>query len=109
MHLCVNNEMILTISASLPISDMINQDVINSPVMNNDNVQSGGRIVDPVEQLRQLLLQAVPVANAVVPPALAYQALPPVVAQVHQAPAPPPNVPQLNLGAAANNTNAVQP
>jgi hypothetical protein len=68
---------------------------------------NGGRIVDPLEQLR-LLLQAVPVANAAVPPALVYQA-PPAVAQVHQAPAPPPNVPQLNLGAAANNANAAPP
>jgi hypothetical protein len=68
---------------------------------------NGGRIVDPVEQL-PLLLQAVPVANAVVPPALVYQA-PPAVAQVHQAPAPPPNVSQLNLGAAANNANAAPP
>jgi hypothetical protein len=34
---------------------------------------NGGRIVDPVEQL-QLLLQAVPVANAPVPPAIVYQA-----------------------------------
>jgi hypothetical protein len=63
--------------------------------------------VDPVEQL-WLLLQAVPVANAVVPPALVYQA-PPAVAQVHQVPAPPPNVPQLNLSAAANNANAAPP
>jgi hypothetical protein len=42
---------------------------------------NGGQIVDPVEQLRQLL-QAAPMANAVVPPALAYQA-PPAVVQVH--------------------------
>jgi hypothetical protein len=65
---------------------------------------NGGRIVDPVEQLR-LLLQAVPVANAPVPPAIVYQA-PPAMAQVHQAPLPAPKVQQLNLGAAANNANA---
>jgi hypothetical protein len=47
-------------------------------------------------------------ANAVVPPALAYQA-PPAVVQVHQVPAPLPNAAlQLNLGAAVN-ANAVQP
>jgi hypothetical protein len=68
---------------------------------------NGGRIVDPVEQLR-LLLQAVAVVNAAVPPALVYQA-PPAVAQVHHAPARPPYVPQLNLGAAVNNANAASP
>jgi hypothetical protein len=64
---------------------------------------NGGRIVDPVEQLR-LLLQAVPVANAPVQPAIVYQAPPAMAQLVHQAPLPAPNV--LNLGAAANNANA---
>jgi hypothetical protein len=54
-----------------------------------------------VEQLR-LLLQAVPVANAPVRPAIVYQA--PPLSQVHQAPPLAPNV--LNMGAAANNANA---
>jgi hypothetical protein len=43
-----------------------------------------GRIVDPVEQLCQLL-QAAPMANALAPPALAPPALaPPALAHVHQ-------------------------
>jgi hypothetical protein len=43
-----------------------------------------GRIVDPAEQLCQLL-QAAPMANALAPPALAPPALaPPALAQVHQ-------------------------
>jgi hypothetical protein len=55
-----------------------------------------GRIVDPVEQLRQLL-QVAPIANALGPPALAPPA-PPALAQVHQV--PPNAAPPLNLGAA---------
>jgi hypothetical protein len=54
-----------------------------------------GRIVDPVEQLPQLL-QAAPIANALAPPALAPPA-PPALAQVHQV--PPNAAPPLNLGA----------
>jgi hypothetical protein len=71
-----------------------------------DNCQhyNGGQFIDPVEQLR-LLLQAVPVANAPVQPALNYQAANPV-AQVHHPVLPPPAPLPLNLGAAANNTNA---
>jgi hypothetical protein len=61
---------------------------------------NGGQIVDPVEQLR-LLLQAVPVANEPVQPAIVYQA--PPLAQVHQA---SPLAPVLNLGAAVNNAKA---
>jgi hypothetical protein len=74
------------------------------PRYDQQQCYNGGRIVDPVEQL-QLLLQAVPVANAAVPPTIVYQA-PPAMAQVHQAPLPAPNVQQLNLGSAANNANA---
>jgi hypothetical protein len=64
---------------------------------------NGGHFVDPVEQLR-LLLQAVPIANAPIQPALAYQVAN-QLAQVHNQvppPAPPAAPPQLNLGAAAN-------
>jgi hypothetical protein len=63
-----------------------------------DNCQryNGGQFVDPVEQL-SLLLQAMPIANAPIQPALIYQAAN-KVAQVHAPPAAPP----LNLGAAAN-------
>ncbi len=71
------------------------------PRSDNGQRYNGGQIVDPVEQL-QLLLQAVPVANAPVQLAIVYQA--PPLAQVHQAPPLAPNV--LNLGAAANNANA---
>jgi hypothetical protein len=70
------------------------------PQQRYDNRQryNGGQFVDPVEQLC-LLLQAVPIANAPIQPALIYQAAN-QVAQVHQA--PPAAPPQLNLGAAAN-------
>jgi hypothetical protein len=71
------------------------------PRYDNRQRYNGGQFVDPVEQLR-LLLQAVPIANAPIQPALIYQVAN-QVAQVHnQAPpaAPPPH--QLNLGAAAN-------
>jgi hypothetical protein len=71
------------------------------PCYENRQRYNGGQFVDPVEQLR-LLLQAVPVANAPVQPAIIYQA--PPLAQVHQVPPGVPNV--LNLGAAANNANA---
>jgi hypothetical protein len=71
------------------------------PHYDNRQRYNGGQIVDPVEQLR-LLLQAVPVANAPVQPAIVYQA--PPLAQVHQVPPMAHNV--LNLGAAANNANA---
>ncbi len=60
---------------------------------------NGGHFVDPVEQLR-LLLQAVPIANAPIQPALAYQVAN-QLAQVHNQvppPAPPAAPPQLNLG-----------
>jgi hypothetical protein len=70
------------------------------PRYDNRQRYNGGQIVDPVEQLR-LLLQAVPVANALVQPAIIYQA--PPLAQVHQA---PPLAPVLSLGATANNANA---
>jgi hypothetical protein len=72
---------------------------------------NGGNFVDPVEQLR-LLLQAVPIANAPVQPALAYQ-MANQLAQVHQLPPPaaqPAAPPPLNLGAAANaNAAAANP
>jgi hypothetical protein len=71
------------------------------PQQRYDNRQcyNGGQFVDPVEQLR-LLLQAVPIVNAPIQPALIYQAAN-QVAQVHNQ-APPAAPPQLNLGAAAN-------
>jgi hypothetical protein len=71
------------------------------PRYDNRQRYNGGQFVDPVEQLR-LLLQAVPVANEPVQPAIVYQA--PPLAQVHQVPPGAPNV--LNMGAAANNANA---
>jgi hypothetical protein len=55
-----------------------------------------GQIVDPVEQLSQLL-QAAPIDKALAPPALAPPA-PPALAQVHQV--PPNAAPPLNLNAA---------
>jgi hypothetical protein len=66
------------------------------PCYDNYQRYTGGQFVDPVEQLR-LLLQAAPIANAPIKPALIYQAAN-QVAQVHVPPAAPP----LNLGAAAN-------
>jgi hypothetical protein len=71
------------------------------PRYDNRQRYNGGQFVDPVEQLC-LLLQAVPVANAPVQPAIVYPA--PPLAQVHQVPPGVPTV--LNLGAAANNANA---
>jgi hypothetical protein len=71
------------------------------PCYDNRQHYNGGLFVDPVEQLR-LLLQAVPVANVPVKPAIVYQA--PPLAQVHQVPPGAPNV--LNMGADANNANA---
>jgi hypothetical protein len=71
------------------------------PCYDNRQCYNGGQFVDPVEQLR-LLLQAVPVANAPVQPAIVYQA--PPLAQVHQVHPGVPNV--LILGAAANNALA---
>jgi hypothetical protein len=73
------------------------------PRYDNRQRYNGGQFLDPVEQLR-LLLQAVPIANAPVQPALVYQAAN-QVAQVHHPVLPPP-APPLNLGAAANNANA---
>jgi hypothetical protein len=73
-----------------------------------DNCQryNGGPFVDPVEQLH-LLLQAVPVANAPVEPALVYQAANQLAQVHHQVPPPPAPLPNvLNWGAAANNANA---
>jgi hypothetical protein len=70
------------------------------PRYDNRQRYNGGQFVDPVEQLR-LLLQAVPIANAPIQPALIYQAAN-QVAQVHVPPAAPP----LNLGAAAANAAA---
>jgi hypothetical protein len=75
------------------------------PRYDNRQRYNGGPFVDPVEQLC-LLLQAVPVANAPVQPALVYQAAN-QLAPVHQVPPPPAPLPNvLNLGAAANNANA---
>jgi hypothetical protein len=75
------------------------------PRYDNRQRYNGGPFVDPVEQLL-LLLQAVPVANAPVQPALVYQAAN-QLAQVHQVPPPPAPLPNvLNLGVAANNANA---
>jgi hypothetical protein len=74
------------------------------PRYDNRQRYNGGPFVDPVEQLR-LLLQAFPVANAPVHPAIVYQAAN-QLAQVHQVPPPPPPPNVLNLGAAANNANA---
>jgi hypothetical protein len=68
------------------------------PRYDNRQRYNGGQFVDPVEQLR-LLLQAVPIANAPIQPALIYQAAN-QVAQVHNQ--APPAAPPLNLGAAAN-------
>jgi hypothetical protein len=65
-----------------------------------DNRYNGGNFVDPVEQLR-LLLQAVPIANAL-----------PALAQVHHLPlpaGPPAAQPPLNLGVAANAVPAANP
>jgi hypothetical protein len=74
------------------------------PRYDNRQRYNGGQFVDPVEQLR-LLLQAVPIANAPIQPALVYQAAN-QVAQVHNQ-APPAAPPPLNLGAAAiANANA---
>jgi hypothetical protein len=70
------------------------------PRYDNRQRYNDGQMVNPVEQL-QLLLQAVPVANAPVQPAIVYQA--PPLTQVHQA---PPLAPLLNMGAAANSANA---
>jgi hypothetical protein len=72
------------------------------PRYENHQRYNSGQFVDPVEQLR-LLLQAVPIANAPIQPALAYQVAN-QLAQVHQVrpAAPPAAPPQLNLGAAAN-------
>jgi hypothetical protein len=71
------------------------------PRYDNRQRYNGGQFVDLVEQLR-LLLQAVPIANAPIQPALIYQQAANQMAQVHVPPAAPP----LNLGAAANNANA---
>jgi hypothetical protein len=72
------------------------------PRYDNRQRYNRGQFVDPVEQIR-LLLQAVPIANPPIQPALAYQAAN-QRAQVHQVQpaAPPAAPPQLNLGAAAN-------
>jgi hypothetical protein len=76
------------------------------PRYDNRQRYNGGPFVDPVEQLR-LLLQAVPVANAPVQPALVYQAANQLAQVHHQVPPPPAPLPNvLNLGAAANNANA---
>jgi hypothetical protein len=77
------------------------------PHYDNRQRYNGGQFVNPVEQLR-LLLQAVPVANAPVQPAIVYQAAN-QMAPVHQVPPPPPPPNVLNLGAAANNANAAAP
>jgi hypothetical protein len=74
------------------------------PRYDNRQRYNGGQFVDPVEQLC-LLLQAVPVANAPVQPALVYQAANQLAQVHHQVPPPPAPLP-LNLGAAANNANA---
>jgi hypothetical protein len=60
---------------------------------------NGGQFVDPVKQLR-LLLQAVPIANAPIQPALAYQVANQLAQVHHQVPpaAPPAAPPQLRSG-----------